>query len=152
MRAISTTRKFNPCKKWMAGTPHHLPSPRSRRAAMPAGHDSPAHKVLAEAAEEPDEYFVKASLKRSATAEWRGSLKEGADTMTVQSGALRGMQYFSRTRFADGKGTNPDELIAAPLGGCFSMSLRRRKTISSPKPSPPKPTARWPGSSTPRSQ
>jgi osmotically inducible protein OsmC len=62
-------------------------------------------------------------MKRSATANWKGSGKEGSGTMTTQSGLLNTDQYSYRTRFEDGIGTNPEELIAAAHAGCFSMKL-----------------------------
>lgn len=60
---------------------------------------------------------------RHSSAEWRGSLREGEGTLTSESGVLQNTQYSFRTRFADGIGTNPDELIAASLSGCFAMAL-----------------------------
>lgn len=54
---------------------------------------------------------------------WKGSLCNGKGTMSTESGVLNDTQYSFRTRFANGMGTNPDELIAASLGGCFSMAL-----------------------------
>ncbi len=62
-------------------------------------------------------------MKRSATATWAGSGKEGKGTMTTKSGILKTDQYSYRTRFEDGIGTNPEELIAAAHAGCFSMKL-----------------------------
>ncbi len=62
-------------------------------------------------------------MKRSATANWKGSGKEGSGTMTTQSGLLNTDQYSYRTRFEDGIGTNPEELIAAAHAGCFSMKF-----------------------------
>ncbi|MCC6573514.1 MAG: OsmC family protein [Planctomycetes bacterium] len=59
---------------------------------------------------------------RNATAEWKGTLKEGKGTMKLGSGAFEGQYNFS-TRFEEGKGTNPEELIAAAHAGCFSMAL-----------------------------
>ena len=50
--------------------------------------------------------------------------------MSTESGVLSNMQYSFRTRFADGMGTNPDELIAASLGGCFSMALSNELGLS----------------------
>jgi osmotically inducible protein OsmC len=63
------------------------------------------------------------SMNRNASALWKGSLHEGEGTLTTESGVLSKTQYSFRTRFAEGRGTNPDELIAASLGGCFSMAL-----------------------------
>jgi osmotically inducible protein OsmC len=62
-------------------------------------------------------------MDRSASAAWQGSLKEGKGTISTHSGALKGLQYSFATRFADGVGTNPEELIAAAHAGCFSMAL-----------------------------
>jgi osmotically inducible protein OsmC len=62
-------------------------------------------------------------MDRSASAVWNGSLKEGKGTISSQSGALKSLQYSFATRFADGVGTNPEELIAAAHAGCFTMAL-----------------------------
>lgn len=62
-------------------------------------------------------------MKRSATATWMGSGKEGKGTMTTKSGILNTDQYSFHTRFEEGTGTNPEELIAAAHAGCFSMKL-----------------------------
>ncbi|CAG0946186.1 Peroxiredoxin OsmC [Anaerolineae bacterium] len=59
---------------------------------------------------------------RASSAEWKGTLKEGKGTMKLGSGAFEGQYSFS-TRFEEGKGTNPEELIAAAHAGCFSMAL-----------------------------
>ena len=60
---------------------------------------------------------------RKASAEWRGSLKEGKGTVSTESGVLVGAAYSFGTRFESEKGTNPEELIAAAHAGCFSMAL-----------------------------
>lgn len=60
---------------------------------------------------------------RSATAVWNGSGKEGSGKVTTQSNTLNGAQYSYKTRFEDGVGTNPEELIAAAHAGCFAMKL-----------------------------
>lgn len=62
-------------------------------------------------------------MKRTASAVWNGSLKEGKGKISTQSGALPETQYGFNTRFEDGPGTNPEELIAAAHAGCFSMAL-----------------------------
>ena len=62
-------------------------------------------------------------MKRNANAEWRGGLKDGKGTISTASGVLDNTQYSFSTRFEDGKGTNPEELIAAAHAGCFSMAL-----------------------------
>ncbi len=64
-----------------------------------------------------------ATIMRDATAVWTGAGKDGRGTMTTQSGTLTGTPYSFATRFGDGKGTNPEELIAAAHAGCFSMAL-----------------------------
>jgi osmotically inducible protein OsmC len=62
-------------------------------------------------------------MKRSASAVWKGGLKDGSGTISTQSGVLAETQYSFGTRFEEGKGTNPEELIAAAHAGCFSMAL-----------------------------
>ncbi len=62
-------------------------------------------------------------MKRSATAVWNGSGKEGKGTLSTQSGVLNKSQYSHSSRFADGIGTNPEELIGAAHAGCYSMKL-----------------------------
>jgi lipoyl-dependent peroxiredoxin len=62
-------------------------------------------------------------MKRKASAHWQGNLKDGKGTISSDSGVLSDTKYSFATRFADGKGTNPEELIAAAHAGCFSMAL-----------------------------
>jgi len=62
-------------------------------------------------------------MKRKASAVWRGGLKEGKGTISTESGVLKETQYTFSTRFENGIGTNPEELIAAAHAGCFSMAL-----------------------------
>ncbi len=62
-------------------------------------------------------------MERAATAVWNGSLKEGRGTISAQSGILSDAPYSFVTRFENGKGTNPEELIAAAHAGCFTMAL-----------------------------
>ena len=62
-------------------------------------------------------------MKRNASAVWTGALKEGRGIITTDSGVLSDTQYSFGTRFENGKGTNPEELIAAAHAGCFSMAL-----------------------------
>jgi osmotically inducible protein OsmC len=64
-----------------------------------------------------------ATITRNATAVWSGAGKDGRGTLTTQSGTLKETPYSFNTRFGDGKGTNPEELIAAAHAGCFSMAL-----------------------------
>jgi len=59
---------------------------------------------------------------RKASAVWNGSLKEGRGTMRLESGAFEG-NYSFQSRFEEGVGTNPEELIGAAHAGCFSMAL-----------------------------
>ena len=63
------------------------------------------------------------SMNRKASVTWEGNLRDGIGAMSTESGVLFNTQYSFRTRFDEGIGTNPDELIAASLGGCFSMAL-----------------------------
>ena len=62
-------------------------------------------------------------MKRNASAVWNGSGKEGNGTLKTQSGLLSNAQYSYNTRFENGIGTNPEELMAAAHAGCFSMKL-----------------------------
>ncbi|MDX6692594.1 MAG: lipoyl-dependent peroxiredoxin [Blastocatellia bacterium] len=62
-------------------------------------------------------------MKRKASAVWRGGLKDGRGTISTDSGVLSETQYSFSTRFEDGIGTNPEELIGAAHAGCFSMAL-----------------------------
>src|SRR5207248_10368558 len=63
-----------------------------------------------------------ASIKRRADAVWQGSGKDGNGSLTTQSATLKDTPYSFTARFGDGKGTNPEELIAAAHAGCFSMA------------------------------
>src|SRR5437667_4033445 len=62
-------------------------------------------------------------MQRKAKARWQGNVKEGSGTLSVQSGTLKDTPYSFAARFGDGKGTNPEELIAAAHAGCFTMAL-----------------------------
>jgi osmotically inducible protein OsmC len=62
-------------------------------------------------------------MKRKASAVWTGGLKDGKGTISTDSGVLSNSQYSFGTRFEEGKGTNPEELIGAAHAGCFSMAL-----------------------------
>jgi osmotically inducible protein OsmC len=62
-------------------------------------------------------------MQRKASARWQGDLKTGKGTVSTDSGVLSQAQYSFSTRFENGKGTNPEELIAAAHAGCFTMAL-----------------------------
>ncbi len=62
-------------------------------------------------------------MKRHATAIWKGSGKDGKGTVSTQSGLLKDAQYSYKSRFEEGVGTNPEELVAAAHAGCFDMKL-----------------------------
>lgn len=62
-------------------------------------------------------------MKRSATANWKGTGKEGKGVVSTASTVLSNTQYSFNSRFAEGVGTNPEELIAAAHSGCFAMKL-----------------------------
>jgi osmotically inducible protein OsmC len=71
-------------------------------------------------------FFIKheeSTMRRKASAVWNGGLKDGKGTISTDSGVLSETQYSFSTRFEDGQGTNPEELIAAAHAGCFSMAL-----------------------------
>ena len=63
------------------------------------------------------------TIKRSGSALWSGGLKDGKGSVSTDSGVLDKTQYGFTTRFADGAGTNPEELIAAAHAGCFTMAV-----------------------------
>ena len=62
-------------------------------------------------------------MQRTASAAWSGGLKDGKGSISTQSGVLSDTQYSFGTRFENGHGTNPEELIAAAHAGCFTMAL-----------------------------
>lgn len=62
-------------------------------------------------------------MKRTASAHWEGDLKTGKGNISTQSTILNKTQYSFKTRFEDGAGTNPEELLAAAHAGCFTMAL-----------------------------
>lgn len=62
-------------------------------------------------------------MKRKGLATWTGGIKDGKGTVSTDSGVLADTQFSFSTRFEDGQGTNPEELIAAAHAGCFSMAL-----------------------------
>jgi osmotically inducible protein OsmC len=62
-------------------------------------------------------------MNRTGSAVWRGGLKDGKGAVSTQSGTLKDTQYSFSTRFENGIGTNPEELLAAAHAGCFSMAL-----------------------------
>ena len=62
-------------------------------------------------------------MKRNATAVWLGTGKDGKGSLTTQSSVLTNAQYSYKSRFEEGIGTNPEELVAAAHAGCFSMKL-----------------------------
>lgn len=62
-------------------------------------------------------------MKRTASAAWAGDLKDGTGSISTASGVLSNTRYGYQTRFEEGIGTNPEELVAAAHAGCFSMAL-----------------------------
>ncbi|HLP43036.1 MAG TPA: OsmC family protein [Fibrobacteria bacterium] len=62
-------------------------------------------------------------MKRTAQAQWNGTIKQGSGTLTAPGGALKNTPYSFASRFESGAGTNPEELIAAAHAGCFSMAF-----------------------------
>ena len=73
-------------------------------------------------------------MKRKASAVWNGTLKEGNGKISTESGLLKDAQYSFGTRFENGTGTNPEELIAAAHAGCFSMALSGQLTTAGTPP------------------
>lgn len=80
-------------------------------------------------------------MKRKASAEWQKNLKEGKGTISTESKTLENAQYSFSTRFEEGKGTNPEELIAAAHAGCFSMALSHKLSEAGHTPDSVKTTA-----------
>ena len=74
-------------------------------------------------------------MDRNASAVWHGGLKDGGGTLTTQSHVLNNTQYSFHTRFEDGAGTNPEELVAAAHAGCFTMALSSQLTSANHPPS-----------------
>ena len=62
-------------------------------------------------------------MKKRASAVWVGSIREGQGTISTETGVMREAPYGFKSRFEDGPGTNPEELIGAAHAGCFSMAL-----------------------------
>jgi osmotically inducible protein OsmC len=83
-----------------------------------------------------------ATIKREGSAVWHGTGKEGGGTVSTQSGVLKDTPYGFNARFGDGKGTNPEELIAAAHAGCFSMALAFQLTGAGHPPAELATTAR----------
>lgn len=67
-------------------------------------------------------------MKRTAQAKWQGDLKGGTGTISTASGTLASTPYSFHTRFEEGKGTNPEELLAAAHAGCFTMAVSAQLT------------------------
>jgi len=74
------------------------------------------------------------NIRRKASAQWNGGLKDGKGTISTDSGVLRDTQYSFGRRFEDGIGTNPEELIGAAHAGCFSMALSGQLTNAGTPP------------------
>jgi len=62
-------------------------------------------------------------MQRTASARWHGGAQDGSGTLTTQSGTLKDVPFTFKARFGDGKGTNPEELLAAAHAGCFTMAV-----------------------------
>jgi lipoyl-dependent peroxiredoxin len=73
-------------------------------------------------------------MDRTASAAWQGNLKQGKGKISTQSGVLKDSQYSFGTRFENGIGTNPEELIAAAHAGCFTMALSAQLTTANLPP------------------
>ena len=73
-------------------------------------------------------------MKRTASAMWHGALKDGKGTVSTESGVLQNTAYSYGTRFEEGKGTNPEELVAAAHASCFTMALSAQLAEGGLKP------------------
>ena len=69
-------------------------------------------------------------MKRTARAQWTGDLKSGSGAISTASGTLSQTPYSFHTRFEEGKGTNPEELLAAAHAGCFTMALSLQLSLA----------------------
>ena len=65
-------------------------------------------------------------MKRTASARWQGDLKSGSGTISTETGTMSQVAYSFHSRFESGKGTNPEELLAAAHAGCFTMALSKQ--------------------------
>ncbi len=81
-------------------------------------------------------------MERKASARWNGDLKQGKGVLSTESGTLSDTQYAFSSRFENGKGTNPEELIGAALAGCFSMALSNALASAGHEPKEVKTEAR----------
>ena len=73
-------------------------------------------------------------MERKANARWKGDLKNGKGTLSTESGVLKDTSYAFSSRFENGSGTNPEELIGAALAGCYSMALSAALANAGHKP------------------
>jgi osmotically inducible protein OsmC len=73
-------------------------------------------------------------MQRTATAKWQGDLKSGKGSVSTASGVLSSTAYSFHSRFEDGQGTNPEELLAAAHAGCFTMALSNQLGKAGLKP------------------
>ena len=71
-------------------------------------------------------------MVKKAWAIWRGGFKDGGGTISTETGALREAPYGFKARFESGKGTNPEELIAAAHAGCFSTEIANKAKVGCP--------------------
>jgi osmotically inducible protein OsmC len=73
--------------------------------------------------QQPTSTNLDPTMKRTASAVWKGTLKQGNGTVSTPNGVLKNAPYSAASRFESGPGTNPEELIAAAHAGCFAMAL-----------------------------
>src|SRR5690606_27487765 len=102
---------------------------RSRRhrpgqpTTRPPSLDARSRFGRARSGQEPLKGTIHMTIKRNGSAVWSGGLKDGKGAVSTGSGVLQDSQYGFNTRFEDGPGTNPEELIGAAHAGCFTMAL-----------------------------
>ena len=92
-----------------------MPVPRNAGVTFGGG--------IAQASRPAGDAQPESAMKRKASAVWQGGLQDGKGSISTDSGVLKDTQYSFSTRFENGIGTNPEELIAAAHAGCFSMAL-----------------------------
>jgi|GEM_PF-35552 len=111
----------------------------NKKPRQPVNENTPAHLIGKNAVGYNRNFLFLfllnfSTMKRKATAVWNGTIKEGSGHITTASTVLDKTQYSFNSRFADGVGTNPEELLAAAHAGCFSMKLSLDLTEAGFKP------------------
>jgi lipoyl-dependent peroxiredoxin len=110
--------KIGPRSHLSGGAAHVTPAEPQNCRARPLRKARSSEVTAAQAGAQQEK-----TMKRKASAVWQGGLQDGKGSISTDSGVLKETQYSFSTRFENGIGTNPEELIAAAHAGCFSMAL-----------------------------